>query len=72
MSAASRARRIEGAALAVMLLAGAGCESPAPPEARTQRAAESPAPVDVAPTIVSPEYRMRQRVIETTGKVQFN
>ena len=73
MSAASRLLRIEGASVAaVMLLVGAACESPAPPEARTQRSAESPAPVDVSPTIVSPEYRSRQRTIETTGKVQFN
>jgi len=73
MSAASRVVRIEGASLAaVMLLVGVACESPAPPEARTQRRAESPAPLDVAPTIVSPEYRSRQRTIETTGKVQFN
>src|SRR5439155_823092 len=56
----------------LMLLAGAACESPAPPEARVQRGAESPAPSNVTPTVVSPEYRTRQRTIETTGKVQFN
>src|SRR5262249_7862456 len=72
-SAASPVLRIGRASLvAVMLLVGAACESPAPPEARTQRSAESQAPVDVSPTIVSPEYRTRQRTIETTGKVQFN
>jgi cobalt-zinc-cadmium efflux system membrane fusion protein len=63
--------------IAVVMLALAGCESPAPPEARPQHAAESPAPdrvlsSDVTPTIVSPEYRTRQRTIDTTGKVQFN
>jgi len=56
----------------LILLAGAACESPAPPEARVQRGAESPAPSNVTPTVVSPEYRTRQRTIETTGKVQFN
>lgn len=58
--------------LAVMVLAGAACQSPAPPEARPQRTADSPAAPDVTPTIVSPEYRTRQRTIDTTGKVQFN
>src|SRR5262245_66575478 len=73
MNAASRVLRIEGASVAaVMLLVGVACESPAPPEARTQRSAESPAPLDVAPTIVSPEYRSRQRTIEKTGKDKFN
>jgi membrane fusion protein, heavy metal efflux system len=60
-------------AVALVMLTLAGCESPATPEARPQRAAESPAPAaDVTPTIVSPEYRTRQRTIDTTGKVQFN
>jgi len=59
--------------VALVMLALAACESPATPEARPQRAAESPAPAaDVTPTIVSPEYRTRQRTIDTTGKVQFN
>jgi membrane fusion protein, heavy metal efflux system len=60
-------------AVALVMLTLAGCESPATPEARPQHAAESPAPAsDVTPTIVSPEYRTRQRTIDTTGKVQFN
>jgi cobalt-zinc-cadmium efflux system membrane fusion protein len=58
--------------LALVLLAGAACESPATPEARPQRGGESPAASNVTPTVVSPEYRTRQRTIETTGKVQFN
>jgi cobalt-zinc-cadmium efflux system membrane fusion protein len=58
--------------LALVLLAGAACESPATPEARPQRGGESPAPSNVTPTVVSPEYRTRQRTIDTTGKVQFN
>ncbi|HYS18524.1 MAG TPA: efflux RND transporter periplasmic adaptor subunit [Candidatus Binatia bacterium] len=58
--------------LTLTMLAGAACESPAPPEARPQRSAQPPASTDVAPTIVGPEYRTRQRTIDTTGKVQFN
>jgi cobalt-zinc-cadmium efflux system membrane fusion protein len=58
--------------LAVLMLGGAGCGSPETPEARPQRAAEAPAASNVTPTVVSPEYRTRQRTIETTGKVQFN
>ncbi len=58
--------------MALVLLACAACGSPATPEARPQRAAQAPAPADVTPTVVSPEYRTRQRTIDTTGKVQFN
>jgi membrane fusion protein, heavy metal efflux system len=58
--------------LTLTMLAGAACESPAPPEARPQRSAQPPASTDVAATIVGPEYRTRQRTIDTTGKVQFN
>jgi membrane fusion protein, heavy metal efflux system len=57
---------------AVLMLGGAGCGSPETPEARPQPAAQAPPPADVAPTVVSPEYRTRQRTIDTTGKVQFN
>jgi len=61
------------ASIVLVMLALAGCESPATPEARPQHAVESPPPAsDVTPTIVSPEYRTRQRTIDTTGKVQFN
>jgi cobalt-zinc-cadmium efflux system membrane fusion protein len=64
--------RVASLVVVALMLLTAACESPAPPEARTQRSAESPASSDVTPTVVSPEYRTRQRVIETTGKVQFN
>jgi membrane fusion protein, heavy metal efflux system len=64
--------RIQRGALGLLLmtLAAAACESPATPPASPR--AESPAAADVSPTIVSPEYRTRQRVIDTIGKVQFN
>jgi len=58
--------------LALLTLGVVGCGSPATPEARPQRAAEGPAASSVTPAVVSPEYRTRQRTIETTGKVQFN
>jgi cobalt-zinc-cadmium efflux system membrane fusion protein len=57
--------------LAIFMLAGAACESPAP-AASPKRGPESPAASDVTPTVVAPEYRTRQRMIDTTGKVQFN
>jgi multidrug efflux pump subunit AcrA (membrane-fusion protein) len=57
---------------ALLMLGGAGCGSPETPEARPQPAAQAPTPANVAPTVVSPEYRTRQRTIDTTGKVQFN
>jgi cobalt-zinc-cadmium efflux system membrane fusion protein len=53
------------------MLAGAACESPAP-AASPKRSSESPAATDVTPAVVAPEYHTRQRVIDTTGKVQFN
>jgi len=60
------------ATLALAVLTSAACESPAPPEARPQRAGDTPAVSDVTPAVESPEYRTRQRTIDTTGKVQFN
>ena len=57
---------------ALAILALAACESPTTPEARPQPGARPPATTDVTLTIVSPEYRTRQRTIDTTGKVQFN
>jgi len=57
---------------ALAILALAACESPTTPEARPQPGARPTATTDVTPTIVSPEYRTRQRTIDTTGKVQFN
>jgi membrane fusion protein, heavy metal efflux system len=58
--------------LGLVALTGAACQSPATPEARSKGGAESPAASDVTPTVVSPEYRTRQRTIDTIGKVQFN
>src|SRR5262249_29040320 len=60
------------ATLALAVLTSAACESPAPPEARPQRAGDTPAVSDVTPAVESPEYQTRQRTIDTTGKVQFN
>ena len=57
--------------LALLMFAGAACESPAP-AASPKRGPDSPAASDVTPTVVAPEYRTRQRMIDTTGKVQFN
>ena len=57
--------------LALVMLAGAACESPAP-AASPKRGPESPAASDLTPAVVAPEYRTRQRMIDTTGKVQFN
>jgi membrane fusion protein, heavy metal efflux system len=57
--------------LALFMLAGAACESPAP-AASSKRGPESPAATEVTPAVVAPEYRTRQRMIDTTGKVQFN
>ena len=59
------------AVLALVVLAGAACDSPAPAASR-KRGSESPTAADVTPVVVAPEYRTRQRVIDTTGKVQFN
>jgi len=59
------------AVLALFMLAGAACESPAP-AASPKRSPESPAASEVTPAVVAPEYRTRQRMIDTTGKVQFN
>jgi len=64
--------RVRLAVLALAMLAAAACESPSTPEARPQPGARPAASADVTPTIVNPEYRTRQRTIETTGKVQFN
>jgi len=64
--------RVRLVVLALAMLAVAACESPTTPEARPQPGARPAASTDVTPTIVSPEYRTRQRTIDTTGKVQFN
>jgi cobalt-zinc-cadmium efflux system membrane fusion protein len=72
MIPASSRLRVGLLVLASLTLGVVGCGSPAPPEARPQRAAEGPTATNVTPTVVSPEYRMRQRTIGTTGKVQFN
>ena len=56
--------------LLLVTLAVAACESPA--TQAPSRGSASPATTDVSPAIVAPEYRTRQRVIDTTGKVQFN
>src|SRR5262245_32775761 len=61
------------AGLVVLVIAMlAACEAPATPEARPPQGAQPATSADVTPTIVSPEYRTRQRTIDTTGKVQFN
>ncbi len=57
--------------LSLLTLASAACGSPATPEAPSKSGAQSPT-ADLTPTVVNPEYRTRQRTIDTTGKVQFN
>src|SRR5215470_15004563 len=58
--------------IVALAMLAAACESPSTPEARPQPGGRPAASADVKPAIVSPEYRTRQRTIETTGKVQFN
>jgi cobalt-zinc-cadmium efflux system membrane fusion protein len=56
----------------LLALLGAACgESPRPPQAAPKADAPSASPA-VTPQVVTPEYRTRQSVLETTGKIQFN
>jgi membrane fusion protein, heavy metal efflux system len=64
------------AVLLLLALFSAACgQSPNSPEAASKAPAPTSAPAggaDLTPKTVSPDYRTRVAVVETTGKVQFN